>query len=252
MEDCVYFSLTCRHWNIGRRHIERRIRQYVIEISGSWAGDRLVIVGEGVYWQQLPEGLLTESDKEKLGVDWGSQGACEGQQDLYIASGSESDFIPASNSDSELVRWDVRRQLGLNFVDFTDESFLPTALWDDLRLLDRLLGPNFLQVPKFKPLVLRNLTKHVYVREDAVRQFEVQNGDMLEELRRHFNLGHVVFMRIFPWDDDELRCEWAGDRFDLASLADVTEEVDGQTEGWKDITEEVINEMRDIWLRPDV
>ena len=74
-------------------------------------------------------------------------------------------------------------------------------------------------------------------------------------------LGHVVLSRIC-WSPDRSvwirygggiqvhRGVWAGDRFDITS-ADALEEkaANGQRVEWKDVTEEVLEEMGQIWTR---
>ena len=71
------------------------------------------------------------------------------------------------------------------------------------------------------------------------------------------DLGHVVASR-FCWSSGDSismaydrgidRGVWAGDRCDITS-ADAIEERDenGQQVKWTDVTEEVLDEIRDIW-----
>ncbi|KAK0441247.1 uncharacterized protein EV420DRAFT_1122697 [Desarmillaria tabescens] len=86
-------------------------------------------------------------------------------------------------------------------------------------------------------MVLRNLTKHVYVQQDVV----------VEELKRSGrggDIGNVLLMNIC-WSDDPSSAMpvdpsgggWAGDRFDVVPLSSV----ENDEEDWEDVTEDQAN-----------
>ncbi|KAK0484289.1 hypothetical protein EDD18DRAFT_706952 [Armillaria luteobubalina] len=88
-------------------------------------------------------------------------------------------------------------------------------------------------------MVLRNLTKHVYVRRDVV----------VEELANEQYRGDIgtVLLTNICWSDDSScamgldlsRGGWAGDRFDVVPLSSVEED-----EEWEDVTEDQVKLTR--------
>ena len=101
--------------------------------------------------------------------------------------------------------------------------------------------------------VLRNLSKHEYVREEAIKvnsMERVGNSRTIGEI----GLGQVVLSRIcwstddscaMRYDEDIHRGVWAGNRFDITMIDQVTLVDEGKE--WKDVSNEVAEEMREIW-----
>jgi len=98
-------------------------------------------------------------------------------------------------------------------------------------------------------LVLRNLSKHVYVRID---DFERALGEKTgKELESDFALNALILVNT-SWSDDPsctIRCPheivpgpWAGDRFDVTSIT----ELKSEGELWKDVTEEQVEKFAEI------
>ncbi|KAK0441245.1 uncharacterized protein EV420DRAFT_1769065 [Desarmillaria tabescens] len=89
-------------------------------------------------------------------------------------------------------------------------------------------------------MVLRNLTKRVYVRRDVV----------IEELKRSGRGGDIgnILLTNICWSDDSscsmmldlTRGAWAGDRFDVVPLSSVEDE----KEEWEDVTEDQVKLTR--------
>lgn len=99
--------------------------------------------------------------------------------------------------------------------------------------------------PRSRPqsvVVLRNLSKNVFVRSDT---FSVNGRDPV------WGFGRALVFRI-SWSTDPscaMRYEgltrgvWAGDRFDVVSLATFQTESDAADAVWKNVTQEVKDEM---------
>ncbi len=89
-------------------------------------------------------------------------------------------------------------------------------------------------------MVLRNLTKHVYVRRDVV----------VEELKSEVNRGDIgnILLTNICWSDssscammvDLSQGGWAGDRFDVVPLSSVEDD----EEEWEDVTEDQVRLIR--------
>lgn len=94
-------------------------------------------------------------------------------------------------------------------------------------------------------MVLRNLSKRVYLRSDTLpfTRYDTVWG-----------FGRAVLSRIC-WSTDpsvSMVCQgdisrgvWAGDRFDVVELDDFIEEI--ESSGWKDVTSEVREELIALW-----
>jgi hypothetical protein len=118
---------------------------------------------------------------------------------------------------------------------------------------DRLLSS--IRISYRNPEILRNISKRQYVRRSAL--LEMCKACPKRWRISSVDLGHVVASR-FCWSSDDSismaydggidRGVWAGDRFDITS-ADAIEERDenGPQVKWTDVTEEVLDEIKDIW-----
>ncbi len=104
--------------------------------------------------------------------------------------------------------------------------------------------------PEDQPWILRNLTTQEYVRSEAIAiKPEYIHGPHIDVL----GFGEVVLSRIC-WSTDETcnmmtnisRGLWAGHRFDITTFDKHRQSCSGQAE-WKDISEEVANEIERIW-----
>jgi hypothetical protein len=128
-------------------------------------------------------------------------------------------------------------------------SKLSEAEWCKVDALIRVVSPD----PETR--VLRNISRRQYVSRSALtklRESSPKNWHL-----ESVDLGHIVCSRIcwssdgsvaMSYDEDIHRGIWAGDRFDITS-ADALEETDenGQSVEWKDVSEEVMEEMSRIW-----
>ncbi|KAK0200167.1 hypothetical protein DFS33DRAFT_1359343 [Desarmillaria ectypa] len=99
---------------------------------------------------------------------------------------------------------------------------------------------NFRAYIDLRGMVLRNLTKHVYVRQDVV----------VEELKKSEGDGDIgsILVTNICWSDDPScsmpldlsRGGWAGDRFDVVPLSSV----ENNDEEWEDVTEDQVKLTR--------
>ncbi|TFY78072.1 hypothetical protein EWM64_g5943 [Hericium alpestre] len=137
----------------------------------------------------------------------------------------------------------------------------------DLAALHAVLGPStkpvipdIEQVKSLHPRILRNLSRKEYVRQEALNLCLFRYGRFVEGSYRRLGFGHVIWMRTawstvesvgVPQDTVEThKGRWAGDQFDFMENADFTEtEVgdDGLLVPWKDVSEEVVKELRSIF-----
>ncbi|KAF7341919.1 hypothetical protein MSAN_02047800 [Mycena sanguinolenta] len=69
ISDVVCLSVTCQLlWEIGRQEIYARLASSVVK--DSWAGDRIVCIGDYLRNDDIPEGLLTPEEVEEfIGLD---------------------------------------------------------------------------------------------------------------------------------------------------------------------------------------
>lgn len=229
--DVLCFALSCEQMF---RSGETRILA-TSKDSVPWAGHRLICVGDYLKNEDIPHGLLTSEEQEELN---------QGDDDPDYPEGLELTI-----SDLALTRFQVvekkrpldlassyhllRSRTGVFDTRINYDVFADIVKWlDDKSDID-----------KSKPkgdgqLILRNLTKKQYVRDNSTSTA----------------LGTVLLARIcwssdpscsMAYDGHELtRGVWAGDRFDITTLDQL--EV-GTTGVWTDVSKEVDDEMAGIW-----
>ncbi|TFY75240.1 hypothetical protein EWM64_g8771, partial [Hericium alpestre] len=257
--DCVCLGLTCRLlWSVARLHVKKR---YVEDALGSWAGDRMICVGAGSMRDDpLPPGLLTEEEESEWKAPLPTEGCRCGEEhepnklvdNLYSWAGCAftDEMTPAK----------VRSKLEQRAVH---DSWRRHFDWDDYGLLKSVLDipqkPVVQEVKLARPLVLRNLSRKLYVREDVVDQFMDENQHLLSRYEDGIGLGHVILMRVC-WSSDEdvamvdpigiHRGPWAGDRFNFVTAKDfrtVESRDDDQAVKWTDVTAEAVRDIKLLW-----
>ncbi|KAF8251699.1 hypothetical protein K440DRAFT_668028 [Wilcoxina mikolae CBS 423.85] len=237
-EDAFCLGLTSRYfWHVSRPYIEmffitgptRYIREE-LHYFGSWAGQKLICVNGA-----------TDSYPKTLGI--------------------------------------TRRYLGLpqNLLKFSEEGY-STAGWQSLPRPPRIKYSMLAALPEpvrsqafdltAKPLgnltvktffpndriwILRNLTRHEYVRADKF----AKSPDKIDGPHiKPFGFGEIILSRII-WSSHVLtnginRGVWAGHCFDITTLDRLMEDgrdyiVSKNPEHWDDISEEVARDMDAIW-----
>ena len=226
-DDCFALALTNKRcWLIGQPRMKALIREHQV----SWAGDRIACIGAYGLLKQLPSGLLSSEEQEWLDEHMGAWPYLYAMGPLRHYCGT---MLP--------YRHPMRQSW---------------ELYDGEQLThqDRLVLQHNIRVTYRKPDVLRNITKRQYVRRDALINMTETCPEEWQFNR--VDLGHVVLARTC-WStssdgthlhDVAHRGVWAGDRFDITSL-DALDEKDenGEQVEWKDVTEEVLDEMDRLW-----
>lgn len=234
---------------------EARIRELSIPKPGPWAGHHILCIGD--YCYEFPAGVEEEisaqitayADSFREGDSDASdtQGEDAGTPSFYECV-SET-YEKAQPPDQRLGRlhlaWYKLRFRLLSSVDRERVDTLVAAVTNVNLELDTY----------DKDLVLCNLSKGEYVRNDAEDGKNDAEDDKngAEDDKMVVDLGLVLFSRIC-WSTDH-SCSmpesvsdrlamgpWAGDRFEI-----VPREKMGRNIEWKDITEEAVAWLRDIW-----
>ncbi|KAJ6488944.1 hypothetical protein C8R45DRAFT_249483 [Mycena sanguinolenta] len=248
IRDIICLSVTCQAlWEVGRREIYRRVALLIKAFS--WAGDRIMCVGEYLQNDDIPSHILTaaetdeftrleptfqptrlELDLEPWYDDWGIDVPPE-HYNLYSYPFSG---IP------------LRGHGKFNMHEFLNRSNLPFYFHGRLRALVDL-DFAISQSTKSAMGILRNLSRHQYVRESTLSRWQGRS--------KKDGFGEIVLSRIC-WSSDPFasmtykgdihRGVWAGDRFDIVP-SEWLEGLDNDGGLWTDVSEEVLAEISLIW-----
>ncbi|KAF8205303.1 hypothetical protein K438DRAFT_1964379 [Mycena galopus ATCC 62051] len=240
LSDFMCLSMTCQHlWNIGRREIYDCIANTV---NFSWAGGRIICVGDYLRNEDIPEGLLTPDEKEEF-TGWDEE-----EDERYALY-----QYPFTDISAPRGRF--------NMHDFVLHSLVPTQpdyqIWAKYYLSLLALVDTEYRIPApTQPSVLRNLSRCVYVREAALIAW--RQGIKID-VPREIGFGEIVLSRIswssegsvsMTWDGDIHRGVWAGDRFDIVNsdwLEGLGDDDTAAAAAWTDVSDEVLKEMEGIW-----
>ncbi|TCD67783.1 hypothetical protein EIP91_011969 [Steccherinum ochraceum] len=246
----------------------------------SWAGDRLICVGDYCRIDDAPEGVFSATEAAELGLKGPTTGQdseteegadeCSDTLNFYEAlSNAMTDSAPSDYDGLLQPTWASPGKV----PDLRIRKMLRT-----LPTLDRLLYNNLseastcgnigktgksLLANKEHPWVLCNLTTGEYVRASAISKLRFQPGDDYDEasldygpnVGRRLTLSTVVAARFcrssdpsaaMAYEGDIHRGVWAGHRFEIVSLDSVRPLGDGRE--WKDVSEEVAEEMKALWI----
>ncbi|KAJ7119854.1 hypothetical protein C8R44DRAFT_737598 [Mycena epipterygia] len=247
LTDTVCLSVACQLlWEIGRAHLHRHITS--IAASYSWAGDRIICVGDYLRNDDIPKNLLTpDEEQEFLGIgpeklqtaeEEDSKAEDEEDNTLY---GYPFDEIPRD----DFALWNIFRASGvLERFDYNPYS-------DTYRTLASLFNTEYESPASEELRVLRNLSRRQYVRESILLDLETRmQGKNIGDV----GFGEVVLSRIccssdgsvsMSYDGDIHRGVWAGDRFDIVS-SEWIQGLDNEAD-WADVSAEVLEEMEKIW-----
>ncbi|OJD29702.1 f-box domain containing protein [Diplodia corticola] len=233
MEDVFNLCISNRYfWNIGLG----RIRDYIMSHLGTWAGERIVCVGEGVHVGDYPPAMYTDDERvrnrEQLDemTLWEFQ-ECEGFNQVVRVRVPDTFYRQLKHPDTA----SSLRQLG------SYASCVLAEARPDLRSF----------YPDDQPWILRNLTTKEYVRSEAIAlEPEHIHGPHID----YIGFGEVLVSRIC-WTADGTtigmesknirRGVWAGHRFDITTLARHNKET--KKGDWRDISKEVAEELAEIW-----
>ncbi|EIW75258.1 hypothetical protein CONPUDRAFT_169643 [Coniophora puteana RWD-64-598 SS2] len=228
LEDFACFAATCHIcWDLCASTLEVSIKHMV-----SWAGSRIIRLGDYMQNDDLPAGILTEAQRAELDAavpDESSQGRpvslYEFAGDHYRSAVMSPDFFD--------ITYAYIRPLEKRGIEGAP-----------LAAIRKMCTP-------VEATVLRNLSKKLYVRADTIDELnkEVQPRCGGNE---PFSLGEALVGRIC-WSSDPScampeHCEditrgpWAGDAFDITSMEIFQKEAD--LSRWVDAKDEVCEALR--------
>ena len=220
-------------WNVARKHI----RASLASSCGLWAGNRIMCVGEYLESEDYPPSVLTESEEAEF-------------KDGRFEHFGSSLYDLADARYQEVREWqpDLANRLIDHASSLGEWHRLPES--SQSRIRDDLLSDKLSDLyPEDQPWVLRNLTTQEYVRSEAIAiKPEHIHGPNIDVL----GFGHVVCSRVCwsaaDWSEDRgiHRGVWAGHRFDITTL-DRLKQGSMESSEWKDVSEEVWDEMEIEW-----
>jgi hypothetical protein len=234
IDDICSLSLTSRYfWTAGWRHIE----SYYLSLLGPWAGKKIVCVGQDTEANDYPPGLFTKDQEEMLRQTKDDDG-----NPMTLSHYSMEEYVDWVKLPSA---YSVVRHI------FNSKEFDRMAHSDRCQVyqFNNLDGSQF--YPSDQPWILRNLSTKEFVRSEAVAlKPEYINGPNIQFL----GFGEVLLTRIcwstsssisMVYDGDIHRGTWAGHTFDITTLA--RHRQDSKADDWKDVSEEVVEEITRIW-----
>ncbi|KAJ7650860.1 hypothetical protein FB45DRAFT_26978 [Roridomyces roridus] len=225
----IYLGLTCQDlWEIARHQLYRRIATAAAELS--WAGDRVICIGDYLDMDDLPENLLTADEKEEF----------QEYESLYEYPWSKARVV------GQREPLEIMEELGVH-------KFPMDFLYDmDYSVFRSLVDWSF-ELPWIgTTTVLRNLSRRQFVRGAALEEWK-ETTDINDTGR--ITVNEIVLSRIccssdpsvsMAYEGDLHRGVWAGDRFDFVPCEWVDELK--EDEGWTDVSDEVLKEIGEIWL----
>ncbi len=280
--DVFAFCLTASHfWRIGLSHYKALYMDYVRRAK-DWSGDRLVCIGDNA--DDFPEGLFNDADFEVLTDNYFD---CYGEDpsvDLQLIDTFQKlrdvkwPYRCNFRERCELSVWnplarrakerrhgpfsEMMRRLHPS-IDLDDDEpgndlpqYLPLYKYDFSAWMDLPKASGTLE--HARPCILRNLSKKVYVRDDALALSKEDTNEEDEEEDEekdakpyYMSFGSLIVLRIV-WscelslgttNDDELcRGVWAGDRFDIVNIDAIEHE-----EGWTDVSTAAREQLIQTW-----
>ncbi|TFY70224.1 hypothetical protein EVG20_g2774 [Dentipellis fragilis] len=225
---CIRLALTGRrYWNLARPHVRDSITGYLKSLS--WAGDRIICVGDYTNEDDLPRAL--KADKQFAG------------RNLYELIDEKFKDVPSGlGSHGMLGAKILRSKLGevLSNAWMGDEfAFGPSSIFTDCIPVEDI---------EAKKLVLRNLSKHQYVQYSRLPVSKSKSCDVDLALAAQSQICWSSDPSTsMSCDGDVTRGSWAGDRLDIAPIEEVRNSKDvGQTVVWRDVSKRVASELRDL------
>lgn len=216
MSDCVAFALTC--WQC-LRVADKYIRKRAEASVGTWAGDRIMCVGN-IAPGNLPPQLRTEDVQNALLKDG---------QTISLTKHINDRFRKAALGPS-LFSWDDVNKVCL----FSDA---------ELQVLYAIEAQYGIPSPQQQLLVMRNLSRRVYVSDKALRplnEYLHHNGQERVRLASVL-ITHICWTET-SWDGSEPSLEkgkWAGDRFDFVTEDELLKRI-AKGETWTDVGKEIM------------
>lgn len=216
-KDAIALSLTCKRLLFVSL---KQIHLLLHDAASPWAGHRLMCIGDYAEDKDLTQGLLSSENAEYL-------------------KRKETNFT--THVSNYCARVNQHRPLHMPDYLYRQERSLQTQV--ETRQFIKLLNTTKRYYPQFdtaQTWVLCNLTKREYVRDETVKA--------------HGKAGFGAFLlsRIcwsssvdtsMSYEGNICRGVWATDRFEITTI---DRPRDG-AEGWKDVGDEMGEEMAAIW-----
>ncbi|KID84734.1 F-box domain containing protein [Metarhizium guizhouense ARSEF 977] len=231
MEDLICLGLARRcFWAIARR----RLHDYYMSFWGQWAGENIVYVGEFTRPGDVPPGLFSEEEiDEQISKSLSLY-------DIGNGSGSKEQHLECS-----IRKKSKRLYKACRNRDKSDDPAFKLAY-------SEIICQDSTYLPCKEPWILRNLTTKEFVRSEAIAiKPEYIIGPFIEYLDFHeVVVSRACWSSLSPSSAirDPMRLGrgvWAGHRFDITTLA--RHNLDPQATEWRDVSEEVANEIASIW-----
>ncbi|KAJ6450716.1 hypothetical protein C8R47DRAFT_1030908 [Mycena vitilis] len=238
LADAVCLSATCQVlWEIGRPNMHR----LAVEVTSnyySWAGERVLCIGDYLSNKDIPDGILTEDELDEFTDD--------GQDTLY---NYEFDVIPNRVRRGGFSMRGLWELCGVDdrFFEGKDHFHVHFCDYDFLALHD-LFDLKYSPPPPASSSVLRNLTQKAYVRETALLELKAHYAGT--EVEECIGFGEALMTRIclssdptaaLAWDQPINRGAWAGNRFDIVPSADWHDPT------WVDASEDVLKDVEQLF-----
>ena len=251
-EEVFILGIQTQHfWKVARRHLQAYVASC---IRGPWAGEGIICMGDYSEPKDLPPNVLAEVERV---------GSLKGMRKIGPLGddSADEDFDPDSTNLYHLAEvWYPEVECPRDFlpsgliaplIHLQEWQRLPDSFQDQiLTELESYRLYNF--YPPDQPWVLRNLTTQEYVRSEAIA---IKPEHICGPEISGPGFGEVVLSRT-SWSTDGNcgmentrdihRGVWAGHRFDITTLDRHRQGSLGQTE-WKDVSEEVANEIDRLW-----
>ncbi|KAF8916457.1 hypothetical protein CPB85DRAFT_1289780 [Mucidula mucida] len=262
--DVVAFFLTASHfWRVGLYHYKALYMDH-IRHAEDWSGDRLICMGD--YADDWPEGLISNKRFEELEASYSyyfddeprnfyellsefSQGLRERQSQWPTYSFTPRCKLNEWNPLSREYR-ESRKKRGISLQDDGPVNDLPKYLplykydfkaWLDLSETRSLKSAEHRERSEHKgPCILRNLSKKVYVRRDALA---LKSDDARTSVYYIIAWSNDRGMAMqYATDHDLHRGVWAGDRFDIVNIEAIEHDDD-----WTDVSAAAKKQLEEMW-----
>ncbi len=227
--DLICLALACRYF---LSVLEKQIRDILASDAAPWVGERIILLGD--YACDLPEGLLNESEQLELSHQKREDIDSDEEWEPSLYSFAD-DYYPKAERkkivETVLPRLNGAEKIIFNQLcpdDSTTRENLPDQVW-----------------------ILRNLSKHEYVRADAIASLSPEHtsqGPFLEPV----GFGQAIMTQV-QWTSDgsgtigPLKGRWAGDRFDITTL-DTTISTCEDENKWEDVSSRVLKAVEKAGL----
>ncbi|KAL4252151.1 hypothetical protein ABKN59_001707 [Abortiporus biennis] len=237
--DVIHFSLT--NTNIyfpGYKVLQRRY----LKVATDWEGDRIVCLGHYTQWEDIAPKLFTKAELENICSDGGIEYQLQDSNtaDNNGTLNGQDTHIPEALFDAlRMSKWSRPR-------DYVYDTF------EDARELHGLSPKSTRREveahSQYEPevVLLCNLSKRVYINILQILNLEGRGLTWTAFLATKICWSSDSSCSMAYQGEDLHYGEWAGDRFACRRM-DQLEELGCEGE-WKDVTEQEVKRIREIWI----